>query len=143
MKTILKRAFGVFCLIMCVGNIMFTISNSMFDGPKNYGTAALLFMVFGYGAWRLLFSGKGEVKVDDEKEEQIGLGFRVLVYVVDALIAVIVWALPTGLVYLCGGDGNSTAILVAEAVGILAFIFACASLPGPKRFHKWLNKNKR
>lgn len=143
MKTILKKAFGVFCLIMCVGDIMVTISNSRFGGPENSGIAALLFILFGYGAWRLLFSGKGEVKVDDEKEEQIGLGFRVLVYVVDALITVIFWVLPTVVVYLCGAGDNSTAILIAGAIGLLAFIFACASLPGPKRFHKWLNKNKR
>ena len=143
MNKILKRALGVFCLVMCVGDIL-TISNSkLFGGPENYTVAIILFILFGFGAWRLLFSGKGEVKVDDTKEEQIVLGYRVLVYAVDALLAVILWAFPTVIVHLCGAGDNSTATLIAGAIGLLAFIFACASLPGPKKFRKWLSKNKR
>lgn len=148
MKTVFRKALGIFCILMCVGAILNFMSKMMFNSDRNtldFITHIILFSFFAFSAWSLLskpkkIKGENPEEVKKEEEIKVSLGTSILVYLIDAIIVIIVWALPSLFGSLLGANSAVTTIL--GLLGWLQFILAIVLLPGPKKVQRLMNKRK-
>ena len=148
MKKILKKTFGIFCAIFAVFLPLTYFGMRSIGVETNSGIVApvLLFLAFGYGAWSLLSPSKKDkesTEMEDTPDVNVSLGISILVYLVDA---VLVWAAFAGTFLLCaliGGGAQSIMGMIGGLLAILVAIGVGVVLPGPKKFMRMINKNKK
>ena len=146
MKPFVRKFLGVVCAVICLGMPIVALSNPSagMSGP------IIDFIIFGFLAWLLLFKKKGTNESDpqpvaeqseEQDEVQTGVLFSILVYFVDAIIVLLVYALPPVIVLIAGGSQPLSTIM--GLIGFLGAIAVGILLPGPKRFARYLRNRKQ
>lgn len=148
MKKILKKTFGIFCAIFAVLVPFVYFGMRSIGEETNSGIVApvLMFLAFGYGAWSLLSPSKKDkesTETEDTPDVNVSLGISVLVYLVDAVLVLAAYVGTFLLCALIGGGAQSTMGMIGSLLAIVVAIGVGVVLPGPKKFMRMINKNKK
>ena len=155
MKPFVRKFLGVVCAVICLGMPISALARKMTNPSVGMGGPIIDFIIFGILAWILLFKKKGTnekqrnennpqpvaEQSEEQDEVQVGVLFSILVYFVDAIIVLLVYALPSIIVSIAGG--SQTLGFIMGLIGFLAAIAVGILLPGPKRLARYLRKKQQ